>query len=176
MLIDIKSLLSGKDKKIEATGQLIIASLKDDFQGFSCNTPVQYDLSLSLLETDKIKLSANIKAEFSGTCVRCLADATYQADVDIVEDFVALDRRNSSDMSLNEVYEYRDFKLNPTQAFKDNLLSSLPLVLLCSDTCRGLCSRCGKNLNSEICNCVQQQQEEQDQLSPFDVLSNLLDT
>jgi uncharacterized protein len=30
---------------------------------------------------------------------------------------------------------------------------SLPARSLCGEDCKGLCPRCGKNLNSESCNC-----------------------
>ncbi len=34
------------------------------------------------------------------------------------------------------------------------ILLSVPLKLLCSDTCAGLCPQCGKNLNTESCSCT----------------------
>jgi uncharacterized protein len=34
---------------------------------------------------------------------------------------------------------------------------SVPLKLLCSDTCKGLCPRCGCDLNTRLCSCTQEQ-------------------
>ena len=33
------------------------------------------------------------------------------------------------------------------------MLLELPMNLLCSEECRGLCPHCGKNLNREKCAC-----------------------
>ena len=38
---------------------------------------------------------------------------------------------------------------------RQTLLLAIPLKLLCSDTCRGLCPRCGKNLNTGPCTCAE---------------------
>lgn len=36
---------------------------------------------------------------------------------------------------------------------KENILLSLPVQPLCREECRGLCPRCGVNLNEASCNC-----------------------
>jgi len=36
-----------------------------------------------------------------------------------------------------------------------NLLTSLPLQVLCRPACRGLCPHCGQNLNEKDCGCPQ---------------------
>ncbi|MBS6941064.1 MAG: DUF177 domain-containing protein, partial [Slackia piriformis] len=34
------------------------------------------------------------------------------------------------------------------------ILVDVPLVPLCADDCKGICPRCGKNLNEGACACV----------------------
>ena len=34
------------------------------------------------------------------------------------------------------------------------ILLSFPQRILCADTCKGLCARCGADLNKEICKCT----------------------
>ena len=55
---------------------------------------------------------------------------------------------------------YRDFDLtskneliNLTPDAREDILLSLPMVVICSGTCRGLCGVCGANLNREKCKC-----------------------
>lgn len=40
-----------------------------------------------------------------------------------------------------------------TDDIRQTILLAIPLKLLCSDTCRGLCPQCGKNLNTGSCEC-----------------------
>ena len=36
---------------------------------------------------------------------------------------------------------------------REQVLLSLPNRTLCKEDCKGLCPRCGQNLNQEPCNC-----------------------
>ena len=36
---------------------------------------------------------------------------------------------------------------------RDYAILAIPMKKLCSEDCKGLCSRCGKNLNEEQCSC-----------------------
>jgi len=40
-----------------------------------------------------------------------------------------------------------------TDDIRQTILLAIPLKLLCSDTCRGLCPRCGLNFNTGSCEC-----------------------
>jgi uncharacterized protein len=53
-------------------------------------------------------------------------------------------------------------------ALQDQILMSLPLQPLCSPECRGLCPRCGANLNEGDCGCDRTPDD-----SPFAVLKKL---
>ena len=49
----------------------------------------------------------------------------------------------------------------------DNLRLNLPVRFLCKEECKGVCTKCGKNLNDEECECVPEEKT-----SPFDVLKD----
>jgi len=36
---------------------------------------------------------------------------------------------------------------------KDNIILNLPVKKVCDDNCKGLCPRCGVNLNEKTCDC-----------------------
>lgn len=42
-----------------------------------------------------------------------------------------------------------------TEDVRQTILLSVPLKLLCVETCEGLCPRCGKNLNTGACDCTE---------------------
>lgn len=44
-------------------------------------------------------------------------------------------------------------KIDISQEIRDYSSLAIPLKNLCSEECKGLCPRCGKNLNSETCTC-----------------------
>jgi uncharacterized protein len=40
-----------------------------------------------------------------------------------------------------------------TEGIREDIMLRLPLKNLCSETCKGLCARCGKDLNEGPCGC-----------------------
>lgn len=58
--------------------------------------------------------------------------------------------------------------LNVFQDAIDALLLAVPAKVLCSETCAGLCPRCGKNLNEGPCSCSDESIDPR-----WDVLKNL---
>lgn len=45
-------------------------------------------------------------------------------------------------------------EIDLTNEIRDTVLLAIPMKLLCSDDCRGLCAGCGANLNTETCHCA----------------------
>ena len=52
------------------------------------------------------------------------------------------------------------------------LLLEFPLVPLCDDECKGLCSTCGANLNEGPCGCEPASDEDDVPPNPFAVLKD----
>ena len=44
-------------------------------------------------------------------------------------------------------------KIDLDDIIREQIYLALPIKALCADTCAGLCSRCGVNLNRETCRC-----------------------
>lgn len=57
---------------------------------------------------------------------------------------------NSEDVELSE-YEGEDIDLSPP--IREQLFLAMPTIALCREDCRGLCPRCGTNLNQGACGC-----------------------
>jgi len=51
---------------------------------------------------------------------------------------------------------------------REQVLLTLPLKPLCSENCRGMCPRCGVDLNQETCSCPAEEST-----SPFAMLKNI---
>jgi uncharacterized protein len=92
-----------------------------------------------------------VKAKLSLACARCLE--RYEMDV-----------RPFFDVETPITEEFMDVD----DDIRQNLLLALPAKPLCSPNCKGLCVRCGKNLNKGACGCPPQ-----GPVSAFDVLKNL---
>jgi uncharacterized protein len=48
-------------------------------------------------------------------------------------------------------------KIDISEDVKDYAMLAIPMKSLCNEDCRGLCPRCGKNLNDVDCNCANEE-------------------
>ena len=55
--------------------------------------------------------------------------------------------------SDTEIGYYQDGGLVLEDVLREQVLLSLPAKTLCRQDCKGLCPRCGRNLNAEVCIC-----------------------
>ena len=79
-----------------------------------------------------------VKVPFSLTLERTLD--MNQTDEDRVKD-------------LDEQPYLQGYNLDVDQLVRDELLLNLPMKVLCDEDCKGICNRCGANLNYETCDC-----------------------
>jgi len=58
------------------------------------------------------------------------------------------------------LYEYtgQDF-IDLSPEVREELLLALPMRILCSEDCKGLCPHCQKNWNKVACSCVQKNEK-----------------
>lgn len=78
-----------------------------------------------------------------GPCMRCLADATVETEVDARE----IDQHDTEDEELRSPY-VEDDELDIGRWAHDAAVLAVPTRVLCRPDCAGLCPVCGESLNS----------------------------
>jgi uncharacterized protein len=98
-----------------------------------------------------------LHARVLGTCARCLEEYVFGLDYPFA--FVLMPRAaagprqaalSPEDMALS-YYDRDEIDLAPL--VHEQAILALPTRPLCREACRGLCSRCGANLNAGPCAC-----------------------
>ena len=132
--------------------------LEIDQAGLSVNVDITVNGSLNRIDDD-VYLKGTVMTSVVASCSRCLDTLSYPVDSDLKSHFVPSDDRSTSkrDVELHasdidaEVYENQQIDL--TQSIRDSILLSVPVICLCKEDCKGICSQCGKNLNQRLCQC-----------------------
>ncbi len=109
---------------------------------------------------EDIRLRASYKGDFTIQCARCLdpVPAHLAGSFDLIfrpadADPDAGERAISEEETEIGYYEMSGLALD--DVVREQVLLSLPNRTLCSEDCKGLCRRCGANLNAESCSCDQ---------------------
>lgn len=98
-------------------------------------------------------LSGAAKLSLELRCSRCLDPVRHDFSLEFNRD---LDMKQSEEERLEELDEQpylSGYNLDVDQLVRNELLMSLPMKVLCSENCKGICNRCGTNLNHETCDC-----------------------
>ncbi len=106
---------------------------------------------------NRIILDINLKMPASFECDRC--GVNYKCNLQNRFQMVYLVGDSPEESkSDNIIYLSPDTdKIKLNKEFRDYAILSIPLKKLCREDCKGLCYRCGKNLNDSSCDCETKQ-------------------
>lgn len=89
--------------------------------------------------TNAVSVDLNLIGQAYMTCARCLGE--FKVDL-------------SKDLKLNYSVDPRQQFVDLDQDIREELILDYPVKPLCSPTCKGLCPKCGNNINEGGCNCA----------------------
>ena len=115
---------------------------------------------------ERIDVDGEAKAIVVSRCARCLKPVSEPISAPLHATF-----HRQPDPEDPDQYCYEASKVELTDAIRDALVLELPLRFLCKADCKGLCPKCGIDLNTGSCIC----QEGEDDLNPFAALRSIVE-
>jgi uncharacterized protein len=105
-----------------------------------------------------IRLRANYKGDFEILCARCVEPVlqALSGNFDLIFRPSGVDNESGEHAITPEETEigyYQESGLLLEDVVREQVLLSLPTRTLCKPDCKGLCPRCGQNLNTATCSC-----------------------
>lgn len=151
MKIDLKSLFNGNTDALQIDCKLHFDNLR-----YSTYYPIQKDVSVTgraFTKADVAYLELQVSFLFNGFCDRCAepVQRTMQFDLNKI---LAEDLQNHTD-SDDDYLLIENHVLDLSRLIEEEIILFLPSKILCSEDCKGLCPKCGRNLNVEKCSCKQ---------------------
>jgi uncharacterized protein len=147
--VDIRELARGP---VATTGELAATDPVLAGLDFVLSGPVRVRGRLQAAGEGRYYWHGHIVAQVQAHCRRCLEPVAVSVDTDIgalfTSDADAADDPDSypvvGDATLIDV----------TPAVREELILAVPQYVVCRDECRGLCPRCGGDLNAGPCGCA----------------------
>ena len=96
-----------------------------------------------------ILATGEVEAGATFRCARCLKEMPADVEVELTELFYAPGHGEGED----DAYRVIGLELDLEPAVRDAVTLALPLNPVCKQDCKGICARCGKDLNFEGCEC-----------------------
>ena len=96
-------------------------------------------------------MTGNITTTIHGVCDRCAAD--FDAEVSFPIDVVLVTELSNEENEDEWVFPLEGDSADLEDIVRTVFVLNLDSKLLCKPDCKGMCCRCGKNLNDGPCGC-----------------------
>ena len=110
---------------------------------------------------EQVRLRGRIKTEVELLCDRCLAPEHAPLAVEFDTSFIPQELEAGKQENVELLAEdlglsaYEGGAVDLDELVREQILLALPTRQLCREDCKGLCQKCGANLNEEDCSCEQ---------------------
>ena len=149
-------MLLGLSKIIDSPGASVSFSTSVDLSDLCYG--VSYPVSEPVLAQGTVRNTAGVlvmkgtvSTRIHGICDRCAAD--FQRDVSFPIDAVLVTELSSEEDEDENLFPLVGDCADLEEIVRTVFVLNLDSKLLCREDCKGLCSRCGKNLNLGPCDC-----------------------
>lgn len=122
-------------------------------------TKVAVDFEVTFTNPD-VEAKGTVTCFVKGLCDRCLEETSARIELPFCQTFY-------KDEAPDDGYAYSASLLDATKAVSDEIALSVPSLFLCNQDCKGLCPKCGTNLNKQTCSCDKVKE------NAFSILKNL---
>lgn len=146
MFFDISELTKKTQEKLSINSEFLGGDFYYNGDSIEFSKPIQLVGAISLIG-NLLELRANLKTEVILSCSRCLERYKYPLDLEINENF------SQDEIDDEEIIRISGSTIDLKKVCQDNILFAIPYKGLCKDDCKGLCQKCGTNLNYSSCKC-----------------------
>ena len=149
MLIDLSKVLSEKDRIIEVRTDIEMDYFLSKLGKYPFVNDKKVDLDITNVGKRSILIEGVISCSLKIPCDRCLEDVTNDFKIKVFKELDLTKRDENSEESSYIV----DNALDVDQFVYNEILINLPMKVLCSTDCKGICNRCGANQSKGSCDC-----------------------
>ncbi len=121
------------------------------------NTRLASDIDVDLVLTKALRevtVLGNLSFSIEAPCSRCLD--TVRLDIKPEIRLMLSPADKVKDVGDIDHETYRGDEVDLDDYLRGLIAVSLPVKVVCGEDCRGLCPKCGANLNRESCDCEKQ--------------------
>ncbi len=146
MVLDLRRVFLGESEQLQQSLVFEMTDLPGELVSVS---PVDADITVSN-HAGLVVFSACVRFEGKVLCDRCCKSFDKSFAYSFSHILVSAP---SDDDEGDDYIEAPDYMLDTDALLRDDILLELPSKFLCDESCKGLCPKCGKDLNEGECTC-----------------------
>lgn len=151
MIIDISKIILTKNKESKFDCSIDSENFNYQNNSYPFENCKPFELSVVNEGANHLSISCKTSCDIMIPCDRCLEDVKCSFDISINKSF-----KLSDGVIVTEDEELpfiNEGELDVDRLLFDEILVNWPAKVLCSNDCKGICPKCGVNLNTSSCDC-----------------------
>ena len=153
MRIELSDILSVKDKSIDIQADIEMQRFTSKMGDYQIADKQPLNINLHNIGKRRFTLSTDINLELLIPCDRCLKEVKCKMNIEVNKDIDMNESENDGAEDDKDLFFIDENELDIEKLVYNEVLINLPMKILCSENCKGICNRCGANLNSQTCDC-----------------------
>jgi uncharacterized protein len=145
-VIDVRDLVDSPGASRSVRVEEAIDGLATQLAAVPQDRSIGADLLLESV-VEGIVVTGPVSGVMRLSCARCLKPFDQEFHIDVQELYV------SRALPESEEYPLVEGQVDLEPLIRDAVLLAMPFAPLCRPDCRGLCARCGGDLNLDECSC-----------------------
>ena len=164
MQLDVSQILRNQGEILNFDHEIVLENKEFKSQRIEFKEPVKAKGTVKNVG-GVLVLEMEVSGNFSSVCDRCLKEITGKIEFSEEQSFV----KSESEEKGEDALVITDKKIDLYDLTVKGVFANLPSKNLCSEDCKGICHKCGADLNLEECKC----KEEDDWNPQFEILKGL---
>ena len=151
MILDLKKIFANEGSSLPIEYEMDMSTV--DYSGdFPLKSPVKISGTVSN-RASMVELRLEIDYVFSADCHRCGAFCEHKHSLTLLKSLAVSVESEESDT----IIAVPGMQLDLDELVFGEVYMSLPTKHLCKEDCKGICFKCGKNLNEGKCDCPEKE-------------------
>jgi len=121
--------------------------------GFAFDGPVRIRLRATEAGSGEVVVRGDVEARIAQECRRCLEPVVGTLAQEITMVFLSSDTPGVEEDGDARVFDAHAPELDLSGPVREEVVLAIDPYVVCDPECKGLCPRCGANLNTEGCGC-----------------------
>lgn len=153
MLINLSDFFNKEFKKSEMEVEYVISKLPFGYK--IANITAKEPLLLSIYNKEKglAIVEGKTTVELSLPCDRCLSPTAISVEIEFEREVFAPERLGEDEDQKDDQTFVEEYEMDVDKLMDEEFVINWPTEILCKDDCKGLCPKCGHNLNQGECGC-----------------------
>lgn len=121
------------------------------------SAPLSVSGQVHWIASGEVLARLRLRGFLAQECRRCLEPVRVRVDEELDLVFAPMEEGGGTDEGNVRPFPEGEGDLDLTEAIREEVILSQSPLALCKPDCKGLCPRCGVNLNEEPCQCSQEE-------------------